>query len=215
MMKKVLIISFLLLCGASLLNANAASTEEGETKNDLCFWNAVSMKMSVAPKWTVGVRAEHRANSYVSKTQQYYLRPLVEYDVLPWMKVAAQADFAWMSSGFNIRLLPQVVFSYKVSGFNFSLRQRFQATWKEPDNSWSFLFRTKAQVRYKIPKTPLSPLIAVEPYYMSDFVRTRYYAGVSIACTKNLSLLLQYVYQDQYKRSYDDHVIWLAFNIKL
>ena len=161
--------------------------------DDLCFWNAVSMKMDVSDKWTVGVRAEHRANHDVTSTQQYYLRPMVDYEILPWMKATAQADFAWMSTGFNIRLLPQVVFSYKTHGFDLSLRQRLQATWKQPDDSWSFLFRTKAQVRYRIPKTPLSPLLAVEPYYMSEFVRTRYYAGVSIACTKNLSILLQYI----------------------
>ena len=183
--------------------------------NDLCFWNAISMKMDVADKWTVGVRAEHRANQDASATQQYYLRPMVEYEILPWMKAAAQADFAWMSSGFNIRLQPQIVFSYKTHGFDFSLRQRLQATWKEPTDEWSFLFRTKAQVRYKIPGTPLRPLVAVEPYYMSEFARTRYYAGVSIACTKSLSILLQYVYQDQYQRAYDDNVLWLTFNVKL
>lgn len=184
-------------------------------EDDLCFWSAFSMKKDVGDRWTVGVRAEHRANQNVTKTQQYYLRPLVEYEILPWMKAAAQADFAWMSSSFNIRLQPQITFSYRKSGFDLSLRQRLQATWKQPDDSWSFLFRTKAQVRYKIPRTPLSPLVAVEPYYMSEFARTRYYAGVSVACTKNLSILLQYVYQDQYQRDYDDNVIWLTFNVKL
>ena len=183
--------------------------------NDLCFWNAISMKKDVADRWTIGLRTEHRANHDMAATQQYYLRPMVEYEILPWMKATAQADFAWMSTGFNIRFQPQVVFSHKVNGFDLSLRQRLQATWKQPDNSWNFLFRTKAQVRYKIPQTPLSPLVAVEPYYMSEFVRTRYYFGVSVACTKSLSILLQYVYQDQYQRSYDDNVLWLTFNVKL
>ena len=184
-------------------------------ENDLCFWNAISMKKDVSDRWTVGLRAEHRANQNMSATQQYYLRPLVEYDILPWMKAAAQADFAWMSTGFNIRLLPQVTATYKKSGFDFSLRQRLQATWKAPDNSWSFLFRTKAQVRYKIPGTPMSPLFAVEPYYMSELARTRYYAGVSLSVTKNLSVLVQYVYQDHYTKPVDDNVLWLTFNVKL
>lgn len=184
-------------------------------EDDLCFWNAVSMKKDLNEDWTIGLRTEHRANQNVSKTQQYYIRPIVEYDILPWMKAAAQADFAWMSSGFNIRLQPQVVFSYKTHGFDFSFRQRLQATWKQPVDEWSFLFRTKAQVRYRIPDTPLTPLVAVEPYYMSQFVRTRYYVGVSVACTKTLSVLLQYVYQDQYQRDYDDNVLWLTFNVKL
>lgn len=184
-------------------------------ENDLCFWNAISLKKDVADKWTVGVRAEHRAYKDMSVTQQYYIRPSVEYEILPWMKAAAQADFAWMYSGFNIRFQPQVTFSYKKSGFDLSLRQRLQATWKQPDNSWGFLFRTKAQVRYKIPNTPLSPLVAVEPYYMAEFARTRYYAGVSLSVTKNLSILMQYVYQDHYTKSVDDNVLWLTFNVKL
>ena len=184
-------------------------------ENDLCFWNAVSIKKDVSDKWTVGIRTEHRAYKDMSATQQYYIRPSVEYDVLPWLKAAAQADFAWMYNGFNIRFQPQVTASYKTSGFDFSLRQRLQATWKQPDNSWGFLFRTKAQVRYKIPNTPLSPLFAVEPYYMSEFVRTRYYTGVSLAVTKNLSVLMQYVYQDHYTKPVDDNVLWLTFNVKL
>ena len=184
-------------------------------ENDLCFWNAISMKKDIGDRWTVGLRAEHRANQNASETQQYYMRPLVEYEILPWMKAAAQADFAWMSSGFNIRIQPQLTFSYGKAGFDLSLRQRLQVTWKQPDDCWGFLFRTKAQVRYRIPGTPLSPLVAVEPYYMSEFTRTRYYAGVSIACTKSLSVLLQYVYQDQYQRDYDDNVLWLTFNVKL
>ena len=183
--------------------------------NDLCFWNAISMKKGVADGWTVGVRAEHRANNNASTTQQYYLRPMVDYDILPWLKATAQADFAWMSSGFNIRLMPQITATYKKAGFDLSLRQRLQATWKQPDDSWNFLFRTKAQVRYKIPGTPLSPLVAVEPYYMSEFVRTRYYAGVQVAVTKNLSVLMQYVYQDHYTKPVDDNVLWLTFNVKL
>ena len=202
---RILLLSFLLMLPSALFAQD----------NDLCFWNAVSIKKDVSEKWTVGVRTEHRAYKDVSATQQYYIRPSVEYDILPWLKAAAQADFAWMSSGFNIRFQPQVTATYKKSGFDFSLRQRLQATWKQPDNSWGFLFRTKAQVRYKIPGTPVSPLLAVEPYYMSNFVRTRYYAGVSLAVTKNLSVLMQYVYQDQYQRAYDDNVLWLTFNVKL
>ena len=205
-MKKLIILISILALLPSALTAQ---------DNDLCFWNAISLKKDVADKWTVGVRAEHRAYKDMSATQQYYLRPSVEYAILPWMKAAAQADFAWMYSGFNIRFQPQVTFSYKKSGFDLSLRQRLQATWKQPDNSWGFLFRTKAQVRYKIPETPLSPLVAVEPYYMADFVRTRYYAGVSLSVTKNLSVLMQYVYQDHYNKSVDDNVLWLTFNVKL
>ena len=182
---------------------------------DLCFWNAISMKKSVAEKWTVGVRAEHRANNDASTTQQYYLRPMVDFKILPWMTATAQADFAWMSTGFNIRVMPQVVFTYKSNGFDLSLRQRLQATWKQPDNSWSFLFRTKAQARYKIPGTPIAPQIAVEPYYMEEFARTRYYAGVNVSVIKNLSILMEYVYQDHYNKSIVDNVLWLTFSVKL
>ena len=67
----------------------------------------------------------------------------------------------------------------------------------------------------KIEGGPLSPLVAVEPDYMSEFARTRYYAGISVAVTKNLSVLMQYVYQDQYQKDYDDNVLWLTFNVKL
>lgn len=202
---------FLLLWNIVLLPLAISAQQQ----DDLCLWQAVSMKKSLGKDWSVGLRTEHRAYDMVRTTNQYYIRPSVGYNILSWMNITLQADFAWSSSGFNIRCLPQVTFSHKAGGFDFSLRQRLQTTWKSSDDSCSHLFRTKAQVRYKIKGTPLTPLLAVEPYYMSELVRCRFYAGVGISITDNLYLLLQYVRQEQYTRTYDDNVMWLTFNVKL
>lgn len=205
-MKRILVFLTVILL-PSLLTA--------QQQDDLCLWQAVSLKKSFGKGWSAGLRTEHRAEDCMEATNQYYIRPSVGYDILPWMNVTLQADFVWTPSGFNIRYQPQVSLSHKVGGFDISLRQRLQTTWKSSDDSWTHLFRTKAQVCYRIKGTPLSPLLAVEPYYLSEFVRCRFYAGMGISLTDNLTLLLQYVRQEQYVKSYDDNVIWITFNVRL
>ena len=158
----------------------------------LCTWTTMTFDKSFG-KWSVGLMTEyrHKFHEGVSKTDQYFARPRVAYKALPWLTLRYQVDFASTSSGFNLCFNPEVTFTHKVGDFS----QRVMTTWKVEQGTNSTLLRTRAKVDYRIPETPL---------------------------TDNLTLVPQYIYQAYHnrqgkysRRTYDDHVIYMTFLIKL
>lgn len=219
-MKKIL-----LLIISGLLCCSAMAQEDA-----LCTWTTMAFDKSFG-KWSVGLMTEyrHKIHEGVSKTDQYFARPRVAYKALPWLTFRYQVDFASTSSGFNLRFNPEVTFSHKVGDFSLALRQRGMTTWKVEKGTHSTLLRTRAKVDYRIPQTPLSVHVAAEPYWCNFskdsfemFQKCRWYAGFNVKLLDNLTLIPQYVYQSYHnrdgkydRRTYDDHVIYMTFQIKL
>ena len=219
-MRKILI-----LIVTALLSCSAMAQED-----PLCIWTTVTFDKSFG-KWSVGLMSEyrHKIHEGVSKTDQYFLRPRAAYKALPWLTLRYQMDFASTSSGFNLRFTPEVTCSRKVGDFSFSLRQRVMTTWKVEQGTNSTVLRTRAKVDYRIPQTPLTVLFAVEPYWCNFskdsfemFQKCRWYAGFNVKLLDNLTLVPQYVcqayhnHQGKYsRRTYDDHVIYMTFLVKL
>lgn len=215
---------FLLLV-AGLIVCSAMAQEDA-----LCTWTTVTFDKSFG-KWSAGLMSEyrHKIHEGVSKTDQYFARPRISYKALPWLTLRYQMDFASTSSGFNLRFIPEVSMSHKAGDFSFSFRQRVMTSWKVEKGTNSTLLRTRAKVDYHIPETPLTVHFAVEPYWcefskdsFAMFQKCRWYAGFNIKLLDNLSLVPQYVCQAYhnhngryYRRTYDDHVIYMTFLVKL
>ena len=208
---------FLLLV-TGLLACSAMAQEDA-----LGMWTTVTFDKSFG-KWSAGLMSEyrHKIHDGVSKTDQYFVRPRISYKVLPWLTLRYQMDFAYSSSGFNLRFIPEVTMSRKVGNFSFSLRQRVMTTWKVEQGSNSTLLRTRAKVDYHIQQTPLTVLVAAEPYWCNFskdsfawFQKCRWHAGLNIKLLDNLTLAPQYIYQAYHERSYGDHIIYMTFLIKL
>jgi hypothetical protein len=182
-------------------------------------------------RWTAGLMTEyrHKIHEGVSATDQFFARPRIAYKALSWLTVRYQMDFASTSSGFNLRFIPEVTLSHKVGDFSFAFRQRVMTTWKVEKGTNSTVLRSRAKVDYRIPQTPLSVHFAVEPYWcdfskdsFSWFQKARWYAGVDIKLTESLTLKPEYVCQAYHnhkgiydRRTYDDHVIYFTFAVKL
>lgn len=211
-------------------SARAADMED----DALCVWNTMTARKSFGSegKWASGLMIEyrHKFHGGISKTDQYFVRPSVAYTVAPWFKVQYQMDFAaTSSSGFNWRFIPEVTFSHRIGDFSLVLRQRAMTTWKVAAGTNSTVLRTRAKIDYKIPETPLVVHVAAEPYWcdfsknsFAWFQKCRWYAGFSIKLLDNLTLIPQYVCQAYHngsgrfdRRTYDDHVIYMTFQIKL
>ena len=198
-------------------------------EDDFCVWSNVTFYKPIG-KWSVGLLTEyrHRLHEGESKTDQYFVRPRVTYSALKWLKVGYQFDLA-TTSGFNIRFIPEVTMSKKVGDFSFAFRQRVQTTWKVEQGTNSTVLRTRAKVDYHIPKTPVSVHFAIEPYW-ADFKqdefswlqKTRWYAGIDIKIIDGLTLRPEYNCQAYHnhkglypRRTYDDHIFYMTFAIKL
>ena len=159
----------------------------------------------------------------------FFLRGKMNLTLQRLLTVRYQMDFASTSSGFNLRFIPEVTLSHKVGDFSFAFRQRVMTTWKVEKGTNSTVLRSRAKVDYRIPQTPLSVHFAVEPYWcdfskdsFSWFQKARWYAGVDIKLTESLTLKPEYVCQAYHnhkgiydRRTYDDHVIYFTFAVKL
>ncbi len=216
----------ILLSLIAVFTAVAAKAQD----DALCTWTTVAFDKSFG-KWSVGLASEyrHKIHEGVSKTDQYFARPRFAYKALPWLTLRYQMDLASTSSGFNLRFLPEVTMSRKAGDFTFAFRQRTQTTWKVEQGTNSTVLRSRAKADYSIPETPLSIHFAVEPYWC-DFSRNsfawlqkvRWYAGFNIKLLDNLTLSPQYICQAYHnhagkydRRTYDDHVIYVTFSVKL
>lgn len=204
----------------------------------LQFWNTVTLKKTLDDenKWSVGLMTEYRHQYHkgVSITNQYFVRPSVSYKVLPWLNLQYQMDFAATSSGFQLRFIPEVTFSHKVGDFSFAFRQRVMTSWKVESKTNSTVLRSRAKVEYHIPQTPVGVIFAWEPYWCEFgpgvsrknhfgwFQKARWYGGFNIKVTDRLSILPQYICQAYHnhkgrydRRTYDDHVVYITFSVKL
>ncbi len=210
---------------ASLLSFCAFAQEDA-----FCTWTNVTFDKSI-DKWSVGLLTEyrHKIHEGESKTDQYFVRPRVYYSALPWLRLGYQMDLATTSAGFTMRFLPEVTLSKKVGDFSFAFRQRAQTTWQTEKGTNSTVLRSRIKVDYRIPDTPLSVHFAFEPYW-ADFKqdsfawlqKIRWYAGFDIKIIEGLTLRPEYICQAYHnhkglypRRTYDDHVFYMTFAIKL
>ena len=216
---------YLAIIAASLFSFYAFAQEDA-----FCTWTTVTFDKAIG-KWSVGLLTEyrHKIHEGVSKTDQYFARPRVNYSALPWLKLGYQMDLATTSAGFTMRFLPEVTLSKKVGDFSFAFRQRTQTTWQTEKGTNSTVLRSRAKIDYRIPETPLSVHFAVEPYW-ADFKedgfawlqKVRWYAGFDIKILDGLTLRPEYICQAYHnhkglypRRTYDDHVFYMTFVIKL
>ena len=224
-----IVLTFAAVMTFMLTAANIYAQEDA-----LMVWSTTTINKSLGKenKWTVGIMSEyrHQIHEGVSKTNQYFVRPSFSCKVLPWLRLQYQMDFAaTASSGFNWRFIPEFTMSHKIGDFTLAFRQRAMTTWKVKAGTNSTVLRSRAKVDYKIPKTPLTIHFAVEPYWcdfsrnsFAWFQKARWYAGFNVKLTDNLTLTPQYVCQAYHnhkghhpRRTYDDHVIYVTFTVKL
>lgn len=216
-----------------MLSSVAVRAQEKE-KDAMVFWSTTTITKSLGKenRWTVGLMSEYRHVIHDGKSgmNQYFVRPSFSYKALPWLKLQYQMDFAsTASSGFNWRFIPEVTLSHKVGDFTFAFRQRAMTTWKVAAGTNSTVLRTRAKVDYRIQKTPLSVHFAVEPYWCDFskdsfdwFQKCRWYAGFNVRLTDSITFCPQYVCQAYHnrngrydRRTYDDHVLYMTFLVKL
>ena len=212
---------------------NAAKVEAAETvrkaKKDKFgrSYATGKRKDAVARVWIKAGKGNITIND--KSIDQYFARPRVSYSALKWLKVGYQVDLATTSSGFNLRFMPEITLSKKVGDFSFAFRQRVLTTWKVEQGTNSTVLRSRGKIDYRIPETPVSIHFAVEPYWaefkQDSFAwlqKVRWYAGFDIKIIDGLTLRPEYLCQSYHnhkglydRRTYDDHIFYMTFAIKL
>lgn len=145
------------------------------------------------------------------------LRPIVGYNPLPWLRLQGQVDFlySWYT-GFYLRYLADVSLHWKTGDFRFSFRTRGQFSHKVSTGKVSPAIRNRFKVDYLIPNSPVSLHIAAEPYWLTSFIKTRYYLGADFKVHKNLSISADYIrYQHYAPTSPHQNVVYLVLYVRL
>lgn len=185
-------------------------------------------------KLSVGAEAEFRSRNHFRTADRFSVGGDVSYKVLPWLKAAAgytllldnnrekltfQDDGEgynnWRPSYWGLRHRFNVTLtgSYKVQRVEFSLRERWQYTYRPSTTIDNFDFdegewedyevkgkgknvlRSRLQLEWDIPKCKYDPFASVEFHTTRQLDKTRFIVGVSHAIKKKHDFKLYYRYQ--------------------
>ena len=202
----------------SVLSLGAVETDDIEVKDAAAFWTDIIVKKNF-DNWHVAGLLEYCTidTGTGMVNNEVLFRPVVGYKPLKWLSLQTQVDFlySWFSQWY-LRYLTDVTFSAKASDFSFAFRTRLQLSHKLSTGKVSPVMRTRAKVDYHIPKSPVSLHIAAEPYWLKQFVKTRYYLGADVKISDTISLTADYIrYQHYLPGAPDQNVAYLIMTINI
>lgn len=208
------------------LDIAATADEMAQVKDAYGFWAGAMLTKSFGTenRWTTGILAQYHYISHegMSRYDQIFARPSVSYKVLPWLSAQFDMDLVQKHDGFQMRFMPSMSVSKRVSDFSLSLRQQFYYIWYPGSGVTTHLFTTKGSLTYSIQDTPLALSFAMEPLYRKTLIRNRIFAGVNIRLNDHLTLCPQYLRKAYHNRSgkhdrrtYDDHLLYLLLLVRL
>lgn len=213
-MKRFLAALALLLI-SFVLRAQDASEKPDDA---LALWGDVIVRKNF-DKWHVGGLLEYCAidTGQGMVHNEMIVRPIVGYNPLKWLRLQMQVDFLYSCfDGFFLRYLPDVSFHLKASDFSFSFRNRLQLTHQVSTGKITPVIRTRAKVDYNITDSPVSVHIAAEPYWLKDFVKTRYYLGADFKISEMLTITADYIRYRHYRPGTpDQNVAYLILYVTL
>lgn len=142
---------FLLSCAASL---------RAGAQDDFGVWQYFTVSKSFDNGLGVLLRLEHRSKANTRELDCALVMPGISYKPVKWFQFGFYYDFAMAQKANRHVLLPYFQFSGNFGRWNLLWREMGQYV----VNTGSFLLRSKFQVQYSIPGTPVSPMLALEPY---------------------------------------------------
>jgi long-subunit fatty acid transport protein len=185
-------------------------------------------------RWSWGLKGSYKLNKYVKFDAGYTLlydnnHKLTYHDD---GSINKEANF-W---GLRHRVFASVTGSYKVNNWTFSLRERWQYTYRpektiserydydqedydgEPktySGKGKNVLRSRLQAAYSIGKTGLEPYANVELYNSWGIDKVRYTAGIEWDINKHHEVELYYRYQDPHDSDESKiHILGLAYQFK-
>ena len=202
----------------------------------------------------VDVEAEFRSRNDFRTAERVNLGASVSYKLLPWLKASGGYNLLiennreeitynddlsynhWRPSywGLRHRFNVTLTASYKVRRVEFSLRERWQYTYRPSKTIDNFDFdegmwedhevrgkgknvlRSRLQVEWDIPRCKYDPYASVEFHQSRYLDKTRFIAGVAHTIKKTHSFKLYYRYQLTGSHSSDPniHMLGLGYTYK-
>jgi len=220
--------------------------------DDFGSWLGVSAEKKLSKKWSVGLETEYRLRNSLKTTDRWSVGVGADYKILKQLKVSANYKFLMLNNRESIntskgkwtpsywgprhRVDVSLTGNIDVGRFNFSLRERWQYTYRPETKSRTYdagsqdwdavkgkgknVLRSRAQVEYNIPRCKVDPFASAECFLDdSGFYKGRYMVGAEWKITKQHSLDFSYIYQsikdnEDFDSDPDMHIVSVAYKFK-
>lgn len=222
--------------------------------NAQSLWTSAEVKAKVIKGMNAFVEAEYRTHDGMKSTERLAGTAGLDYKIIKYLKATAGYTYIHQQVETEItkkgNIIPSywqpkhrasfaLTGSYDLAGFSFSLRERYQYTYRvgqsvkkydsdgvTPKNDeiidakHKHVLRSKAEVEYKIGKSGFTPYVSCELYNLLEagfgIEKTRWTAGCSYKINKKNSVELYYRYIDGNDGDEDSgHVIGVGYKFKL
>lgn len=254
-MKRVARIAMALaLCAAVALPASAQF--DGKEGKDFGLWMTAGVEKKLSKKWSVGAEFEYRLKDNIEEGKgwgapsRWNIAVGVEYKVLSGLKLDAGYKFMrdhslpeWNEEkqeeteaywGTKHRVYASFTASFKARNVKFSLRERWQYTYRRevPDVTYDWnkdrlepvkgkgknVVRSRLQVSYDKKKAWYEPYASVEVYIADGLDKMRYTAGCEFKLNKHNAVDVFYRYEDLYENdnynNRDSHILGVGYKFK-
>ncbi len=227
----------------------------GKQGNDFGLWMSAGIEKKINKKWSVDFDFEYRLKDNIDDSgwgepARWTLGVGAEYKVLKWLKFDAGYKFmrdhscaTWNTEkyresrgfwGTKHRFYVSATASYKYQNVKFSLRERWQYTYRpevaDVTYDWEddeFLpkkgkgknvSRTRLMVSYDKKRTWYEPYISAEMYLGNGLEKMRYTAGCEFKLNKHNHIDVFYRFQDiNHDDNFNDrdsHILGVGYKLK-
>ena len=222
-------------------------------QDDFGIWTSIEAQKKIDKKLTVGVEAELRTRNNSKTVDRRSGSLSATYKLLPWLKAGVSYTFIRDNNqekityhsdgtynnrrpsywGNRHRFSADLTGSLKLGDFEFSLRERWQYTYRpevtttryDYDNEkWEdttvkeknkHVLRSRLQVEYDIPHSKITPYASVELYNGWKLQKTRYTLGADWKIAKQHTIGAFYRYQSvQDDDDPNRHILGLSYKFK-
>jgi len=237
-----------LIVALALLAPNTARAAD----DDFGLWIGASAEKKLNTKWSVGFEGEYRLRNSLKTSDRWSGAVGLQYKIIDHLKASANykllvnnnrenvktEKMKWTPSYWGVRHRFDVALTGDIDlgRFNFSLRERWQytyrpsvadktydastKTWGEVSGKGRNVLRSRLKVDYNIRKCKVDPFASVELFHGGDGLsKTRYTLGAGWKISKQHSIDFAYVYQnikdnDDFDDEPDMHVVSIAYKFK-
>ena len=227
----------------------------GKSGNDFGLWMSVGVEKKINKKWSIGADFEYRLKDNIDgsgwgEPARWTLGIGAEFKVLKWLKLDGGYKFmrdhscaTWdlakyrESRGFwgtKHRFYLSAIASYKYRNVKFSLRERWQYTYRpevaDVTYDWEddeFLpkkgkgknvRRSRVMISYDKKGLWLEPFVSVEMYHGKGIEKMRYTAGCEFSAGKHNAFEIYYRFQDIMEddnfNDRDSHILGVGYKLK-
>lgn len=187
------------------------------------YWANLDISKSINKKWSLYFVPEVRFTNEF-KVDEYYFEPGLEYQPINFLEIGANYRFLinereTKSTQYFGRVALYIKGNYEINKFAFQLKTKYcnySDFDTDDDNSSDPYLRYSLKVKYDIPKSKLTPSVAMELFHQlsdNEIDKTRATFALDYKINKSQKVGLSYILQDYIKKDEKKNIISLEYKI--